>query len=421
MNGKPIAIAASESGFVIYHLDNSDKHKSMLALFSANGGLLWKRVIMNNGDKPAKAKEQITFHDQKGKLAFGMEAMYRPDSGKLVIGRNRIALIFSHYNNFKAEMGGFQAHTGDSTVSFDMNGNNVLLGSGWGTSHSLDQKIIYDGLQFLTSALGDAYPQQIKFTVNDGIHPSTFIDGKTGQNNRYDINIKTHVIPGTIPGNGKGKSCGRLGGLHVIRDINFQKYAQVYSRHACSSGLNKHTITNDKDEIGIVFFDRNLNFIEQHKIGDGWNVNSIKSAIYGRNIFVVYSKTNRKDSESSEFLPNTYNVDDTCYMMLIDSTGMKRSQEIKLEKCTLGNDDLVTLKNGNVAWTFVDINGKLTSYSLKTPAFELPETTSLFNDGDDGSDDQSPNGNNDSNQHTRSGIDIFIQSIWIWIFLFYVK
>jgi hypothetical protein len=415
MNGKPLSIAATESGFVIYMQDAVDNHKSMVANFSDNGTLRWFRVIMNNGDKPANIKEQVTFHEKDGTLAFGMEAMYRPDNGKLIIGRNRIVLIFSHYNNFKAGKDGFQGHTGDSTISFDMNGNDLLLGSSWGTSHSLDQKISYDGLQFITSALGDAYPQQIRFTTHDGRHPSEFIDGKTGKQNRYKTMSRSHLIDGSIPGNGRGKSCGRLGGLHIIRDIKFRQYAQVYARHACSSGLDGQVITNDKDEIGVVFFDRELNKISQHKVEDGWNVNSIKSAGYGRNIFVIYSVTHRKDEFSSEFLPNTYNVDDQCYMMLVRSDGTVRSNKVKLEKCTFGNDDLVTLNDGNVAWTFVDVNGNLFTYSLKTPPFESPSSNNFYDNLGD-NENVTSDGTSDGNEDRGKGLAV-VNCIWMFFFL----
>ena len=413
MYGRPLAIVATESGFVIYMQDSLDRHKSMVANFTDNGSLKWFRIIMNNGDKPSQSKEQVTFHEKDGKLAFGMQAMYRPDNGKLVIGRNRIMLIFSHYNNFKAEKNGFQGHTGDSTISLDMNGNDILLGTSWGTSHSLDQKIAYDGLQFITSSLGDAYPQQIRFTTHDGKHPSKFIDGKTGKQNRYKTFSRSHLIDGSIPGNGNGKSCGRLGGLHIIRDIKFRQYAQVYSRHACSSGLNGEVITNDKDEIGIVFFDRELNKISQHKIGDGWNVNSIKSSGYGRNIFIIYSTTTRKDKFSSEFLPNTYNVNDQCYMMLVKTDGILRSKKIKLDKCVLGNDDLVTLKDGNVAWTFVDINGKLFTYTLASPPYEDPSIEQIYETSD--KDDLVPSDNSSNDNNTKGSV--LNKATWILLII----
>lgn len=370
LEGKPLSIACLDSGFVIYYQDEADHHKSSMAVFSANGILKWSKTIMNNGDQPESAKEQLTFHDEKGDLAFGMQAMYRPDNGKLVVGRNRILLIFSHYNNFKAGMEGFQGHTGDSVVSFDLNGNRELLGLAWGTSHSLAQRVLYDGLQFVTSSLGDAYPQHVTFASHDGKHPSNFIDGKTGTKNRYEVTKKTNLIPGTIPGDGDGRSCGRIGGLHVIRDSRFRKYAQVYARRTCTSGINGEENSNQKDEIGVLFFDRNLNRTRCHIVGDGYAVNVVRSALYGRNIFILFSKTKRRDLTNSQFLPNTYNVDDSCYMVLVGPTGMIVSSEVQLPECVLGNDDIVTLQNGNVAWTFVDKNGKLRAFTLAAPPYE---------------------------------------------------
>lgn len=397
MEGLPLAIAATESGFVVYMQNAQDRHSSMLAYYSENGSRKWTRTIMNNGDKPATAKDQVTFHDASGELVHGMQAMYRPDNGKLSVGRDRIVLIFSHYNNFEAGKSGFRGHTGDSTISFDMNGNDVLLGTSWGTSHSLAQQIVYDGLQFLTASLGDAYPQQIRFSVHNGKYKSTFVDGKTGKQNRYESFSKSDVVPGSIPGDGEGRSCGRLGGLHLIRKAQFIHYAQVYSRRACTTSVQGQLNTNKEDEIAIVFFDRNLNRIGKHKLGDGWKVNSIKSAKYGENIFVMYSTTDRPEKLASEFVPNTFSEDDTCFMMLASPDGTLRHKTVKLDKCIFGNDNPVTLQNGNVGWTFVDATGKLRGFTLETPPFKIDHGNSSNDDSGETTDANS-NATDDSTQ-----------------------
>ena len=379
MKGRPMAIACTDSGFVIYIQDGDDKHKSKVASFSTHGELRWFKILMNNGDKPKENRDQIMFHDEKGKIVFGMEAMYRPDSGRLAVGRNRIVLIFSHYNNFKAGLEGqeLDSHTGDTTISMDLNGRNLLLGRAWGTTHSLSQRLVYDGLNFLTASLGDAFPQGVRFTVNDGKHRSRFIDGKTGRQNRYSTSSSSNVIPGEIPGDGQGRSCGRLGGLHVIRDNKFRKYAQVYSRRPCTSGLDGVKSTNDKDEIGVVFFDRELKLQSKHVIGQGWSVNGLRSALYGRNILVMYSTTNRNDNASPEFLPNTFSENDSCYMMLVRPNGSIKSKAVKLENCVIGTDDFVTLQDGNVAWTYVDAQGKISTFRLTSPIFESLDSNYL--------------------------------------------
>ena len=394
VRGRPLAIAATESGFVIYVQLASDRHHSELMHFTEAGSLKWSRTIMNNGDRPSQAKEQVTFHDRSGEPAYGMQAMYRPDGGKLSVGRDRIVLIFSHYNNFEAGGEGFRGHTGDSTISFDLNGNDLLLGSSWGTTHSLSQRIVYDGLRFLTASLGDAYPQQIRFTVHNGKYKSTFVDGKTGKQNRYDTFSRSDVVPGSIPGDGDGRSCGRLGGLLAIRRAKFLKYAQVYARRACSTSLQGRLSTNDQDEIGIVFFDRDLNRLDKHKLGDGWNVNSVKAAVYGDNIFVMYSTSADSSRSGSEFLPNTRAEGDSCHIMLIQSNGTLRSKAFKLDECVFGNDEPATLQNGNVGWTFVDRDGRLKAFTLDPPEF-LIESEHFYENksgeiDDDGSSSDSP-------------------------------
>ena len=401
--GFPLDIASTESGFVVYVRDRDDPHKSVLVNFSENGDLRWSKTIMNNGDKPKEAKEQVMFHDEKGEPVIGMQAMYRPDNGKLRVGRHRIMLIFSHYNMFKKGENEYQGHTGDSTISFDMNGNDALLGSPWGTSHSLSQQIVYDGLQFLTSSLGDAHPQQVHFTAHNGRNQSIFVDGKTGKHNRYHTFSRSHVIPGSIPGDGEGRSCGRLGGLHIFKGAKFIKYAQVYSRHVCISGINNEKNVNDEDEIGIVFLDRELNKLGKFKLADGKNVNIIKSAGYGRNIAIMYSTSTKRDSRDPKFMPNTIADDDTCYMMLVRLDGHVLHRPKKLLKCIFGNDDPVTLKNGNAAWTSVDSSGKLLAYTLDDPIFEWID---IFNSGNDltigPADDTQPEASDDSSTKPKS-------------------
>lgn len=89
--------------------------------------------------------------------------MYKPDSGKIIYGKGRICIAFAHYNHFDNYPNGTRNdHTADGilTVSED-NGQNDLLASIWSCSHSLDQRLLYDGSIFIESSVGDAYPKNI--------------------------------------------------------------------------------------------------------------------------------------------------------------------------------------------------------------------------------------------------------------------
>jgi hypothetical protein len=331
---------------------------------------------MNNGENPMSINNQISFYNSSGEISFGMEAMHRPHNGQLIVGRNRIVLIFAHYNNFDANEGGVDNHTGDTVISFDMNGSDILMGTSWDTSHSLTQRLVYDGLQFVTTSLGDAYPQQITFTKSDGKYTNGYVDGNANKENRFDFTSKSDVIPGTIPGNGTGKACGKLGGLHVFSPGGFQNYAQVYSRVPCPKMFGS-VEANNVDEAAIIYFDRELKMLEKKKFLKGKDINVLKSANYGKNVFVLFSTTDR-DADSS-FEPNTYRVDqDTCKMVLLksDFDGTVESDVIELDNYIVNNDNPITLSDGNVAWSFVDSSNVLKIYTLQRPASTVPASGS---------------------------------------------
>jgi hypothetical protein len=366
--GYPMSIAALEDGFVIYYREYDNPHKSLVACYHKSGIFRWSQIIMNNGNRPMKVNEQVQFFDHNGKPVNGMQAMYRPNAGKLAVGRNRIMLIFSHSNNFKVNEGGFLGFSGDSTISMDITGKDILLGDAWGAAHSLSQKIVYDGRQFLTSALGDGYPQQVLFTRNDGFHKSSYVDGKTNEKNRFTYKTDSEIIHGSFPGNGQGRSCGRLGGLHTIGFKYFEKYAQVYARKQCTSGVSGNFKANQQNEIGVVFFDRNLYRLSTHLIGVGTEVNLIHSAMYGKNIFIIYTISSRPP-EDDKFLPNDYDdKNDGCYMMLLKPDGTMHTAPIQLDQSVITNDEPITLHDGNVAWPFIDENGQLKIYYLIKPS-----------------------------------------------------
>lgn len=376
VKGFPMAIADTEDGFVVYYRDGEDRNKSTLASFDKAGARKWRKVVMDNGDEPQSDDSQIRFHKEDGKKYFGMQAMYRPHNGQLVVGRNRIALIFSHYNNFDAGTGGVDGHTGDTTVSWALDGSDGMLGTAWDTSHSLTQRLVYDGLQFATSALGDAFPQQITFSVFDGKHKNGYVDGVTKKPNRFDHSSKGDLIPGTIPGNGTGKACGKLGGLHVSLSDRFEKYVQVYSRVPCTVDYG-NIQPNGVDEAAVITFDREMNVLENRKFLSGRNINVIKSAKYGKNTFVLFSKSER--DSSSQYEPNNYREDeDSCHMLLLEEgfSGSQASRVIDLDKYIVNNDNPVTLSDGNVAWSFVGSDMVLKIYTLKRPASTAPSPPS---------------------------------------------
>lgn len=367
VDGVPLAIAADTFGFVVYARGAEDSHHSWVSLYSHDGDLQWSQTIMNNGNNATKAEDQLDFFKSEGKRLFGMSAMFNPHNGKLLIGRGRIFLVFAHYNNFKAESGGVDNHTGDTMVSCDFDGKDWKLGSSWSTSHSLDQNAVYNGKRFITSSLGDAFPQQIKFTWNDGKYSNNTVDPVLDIRNRFNHKGTSDLISGEIPGNGTGKSCGRLGGLSQITFRRKPALAQVYSRHSCTSGLSGSPKTNTVDEIGVVVFDSDLNKIKEKSLGDGSRVSHLVSAKYGRDIFVMFNRVSEEKAEGT-FLPTKIDREnDQVFGMVLRSGSLRTTRAHQLKENIIPTDLPVTLSNGNVAWTVVDANGALTAYRLKAP------------------------------------------------------
>lgn len=86
--------------------------------------------------------------------------MFNPHNGRLTYMRDKIFVVFAHYNYFGLyDNGSRNVHTGDSSVFLRAtDGENVGHSFTWGSSHSLTQRVIYDGYYLYTATLGDAYP-----------------------------------------------------------------------------------------------------------------------------------------------------------------------------------------------------------------------------------------------------------------------
>ena len=386
--GTPLALATSaEVGLIVYAQEASDNHHSWLARFDVSGSQKWKKTIMNNGNKPNSVTEQLTFTDSDGEgLPYGMKCMFDPHNGEIAIGRGRIFLTFAHYNNFKCGEASEDNHTGDTMVSCNFEGGNFMLGANWSASHSLTQRTLYDGEKFLTSTLGDAFPQQIKFTYQDGKYNNGYKDGATGALNRFDHIGNAALIPGNIPGDGTGQACGRLGGLSMFNASGFTKFAQVYARKTCTSGYGNNIFTNDVDEIGVVFFDRKLELLSHKTLTTGNDVNVVTSAKYGENIVVLFSRTSREGRSNGLFAPDNYRTDsedEKTYIMLVSNTGTVVTSPVQLDKNIINNDNLIVLENGNVVWSFVDMDNKLMTYKLTAPASSKPAENPDFAGADE--------------------------------------
>ena len=160
-DGYPFDIDSTPWGFVALIKDKADPNKLYLLGMLADGTEKFCRTIMDNGPQPTEPRDQLRFYsDSKGKLEFGLQAMFKPSNGKVAYNKGRIGVVFAHYNHFGLkEDGSRDDHTGDTIVHFDENGQNEILVSTWFTSHSLQQQMIstFSGVFFIFKAMKAIY------------------------------------------------------------------------------------------------------------------------------------------------------------------------------------------------------------------------------------------------------------------------
>lgn len=152
--GKPYDIETTSFGFVFMARD--EPHFLYVKAWDVKkDSQKWHKTIMNNGAEPTEAIDQINLGNK-----FGTRVMYKPHNGRLTYMRDKIFIVFAHYNFFGfKDDGSRNAHTGDSTVFLGVNdGENLGWAFNWGSSHSLTQRVIYDGYYLYTATLGDAFP-----------------------------------------------------------------------------------------------------------------------------------------------------------------------------------------------------------------------------------------------------------------------
>ena len=356
-----------KNGFIILCRDFVNENLLYILSYDRNFLLNWKRIIMNNKVNPIVAeKDQIIFHkNEKNQTEFGMNAMFKVQSGRLSFSNGKIAVIFSHFNNFNTgNLNVRNDHTGDSLVIFDIqNKNPPCLIYSWGTSPSLSQTLINNNKNiFISASLGGGFPENIRVTAaNSQFLEDNHFDPVLKYNYKYKSITNQNFIPGDIPADGFGHSCGRLGGL--VSDDNYKTFGLVYSRKKCKlTADNNITSRNYHDEFGIIFFDENLKQNNHVIFGEGSKIINIKTARLRDNILILYGETEDEYSKY-EVLDNTLDSKMKMYLMLVDFNGKIVFKPKLFEgKHLPTTDDLRTLKDGSVAWTFVDVEGKIHLY-----------------------------------------------------------
>jgi len=246
--------------------------------------------------------------------------------------------------------------------------------------------MIYNEQYFITASLGDVYPQNIRVCVVDPTQRTTSFDGARQKNVNNPYNC-ADVVPGIIPGDGAGNSCGRIGGLLYSGPT----VALIYARKPCNIiSYDKTNEISTDNEIGLITFNianGNVTNINKVKIINADQITGLRAAKYGNGIFITYIINNSTSSSNSFNLQ--YIVGDTSageyhFAMLVDFSGNIITQPFVYD----GNpnvspsDELRVLLDGTVVWSFIGLDNTLSLYYLQAPpANKTIITTPVMEDG----------------------------------------
>ncbi|EAR98231.1 hypothetical protein TTHERM_00344310 (macronuclear) [Tetrahymena thermophila SB210] len=363
--GRPFDIVSTGFGFVVMAADSTQR--AFIQAINKDGSQRWLRILINNGDKPNSPKDQIEFFsNDKCELPFGMTCMYNPHNGRLNYARGKIQAIWAHYNHFGfKDDGSRNDHTGDTMISLDADtGYNQNIFWSWATSHSLYQDMHYDGQNLYVASLGDAFPMNVNFQVCN-------ID-------TYQCKSSSKIVQGDIPGNGGGSSSGRIGGFFSIIGNRNQKLF-VYQRKASNGGYSGSVSTNTVNELAVIKFDSQLNYISTTTLLSGdvaSRVNSIKSVPYGKNILLAYTVIPSSEVQNFNRQNSNNKVDQAYIALLSGADGSFLVQPTQLSTFQINSsDDWRILENGSIVYTYIDNSNNLNIYytpSLTIPSYPNP-------------------------------------------------
>jgi hypothetical protein len=281
--GYALDAARTSDGIFVLARDSNQR----LSLFGRlnSGEILFNVTIEDNGEAPIKAgPDQVIFYDDEGVPVSGMQAMFTPTSARVVSARDRLAILLAHYNYFgELEDGTRDDRQGDSFFTCDEPVNEFTLGFEFGTSHSLQQHVLFDGDSYITASLGDSEPMNIRVHRVAYDEITSDYDAVHERQNKLE-EISEDMVDGLIVGSEDGYSTGRLGGLLTME---YNKNVLIYSRRPIND--IETGLVSEEDELALIFFDNQLKVLDKKVIGPGSNVNVIKSAKYGSNILVAYS------------------------------------------------------------------------------------------------------------------------------------
>jgi hypothetical protein len=370
----PMDIVATSWGFVIFARESADTNNGFLIAFNSDYTQRWKRTLQNNGPIPNVVNQQISFYDPNGNVLDGNNLNFAIGNGKLQYARGRISLVYGRYNHFGMNADGTRNdHTGDGYLTFDENGQDEKYSWIWQASHSLYQTHIYTGEYYATAALGDDYPQNIQVCMVDQSSVDGYIDGVRQRAVRHPKWCTNIVTAGSIPGDGKGNTCGRLGGLHYLNGT----FGLIYQRKPCkltnvSSGS---TVSTTYNELSLVTFKFNsstktfTNITKKVLVTTTDLIMSVRSGKYGNKIFISYAS--QKTSNGLNTSNNNYYLGtETTKYMLVGFDGVIATQPfLATLNSTPLSDEMKYLNDGRLVWSFIDFNQNLFIYYTSPPPF----------------------------------------------------
>ena len=359
-------IVATNFGFIIYTKIYKNNDKSILEGYNSDGTIRWSRIIMANRTPdlspnvpPSVVVNQITFYNNKNMPLNGNQLCFANQGGKLSLGRGRVALFKANYNYFGNYSDGSRSdHTGDSLLTFDLDGNNENYSWTWSASHSLQQSIIYDGKHFVTASLGEPFPENIRVCFTYVNEYTGSMDGVRQAYVNHKSKCFDDLIPGKIPADGVGISCGFSGGIDKIGDT----YVIAYARKACEvtsyTGVGKSVdYTNDfgvstfkYDSVKMEYTDK-----KNYNLGDANLVKGIRISNISNKILLLLTVNDQPTTYLAPPVFVTTRSDRTEYM-LIDTNGQVLTPRTSFttEHVVPVSDDIRTLRDGTTIWGFIN-------------------------------------------------------------------
>ena len=369
-NAYPHDITATDYGFAIYMIDSNNLNHSYLNLYNKEYELINTVQIMNNQKEDnhlvdSNLKKQIIKYNNNGEPVFGMRFMYRPDNGKLVYSRNRIFLIFAHYNYF-LDAGG---HTGDTVVTFNDYLLDMDFGNNWGASHSLIQSATFDNKNhFWTAALSDAYPEgiQVQYTSKRDLNEYAFDPVNKKYNSR--IYSEDNNIAGYIKGYHTGPADGKLGGI-----LYFEKYGLYCLVYAKTPNYSNETLSKNNTNIIFVtswkFEDNKITDIKTYEIKifeKTKNVMQLRAGKYGSDyIFIIYAETDSLGHNGYGRINK--GTKPKVYVLQVPSMTKIINDQLYDNLLMNTNEDLRTFKDGVLIWGGADTEGNLVIHKIGNP------------------------------------------------------